>query len=103
MGYKTIRMNTTIGRMLEMIDEGIVEVCEKTGQFIFKTDKNGKSLITTRKSTIDKSKIPTPTPRVKIGRNQKVTITKGGESQLIKYKKVDPFLNDGWTLTLEDK
>ena len=35
----------------------------------------------------------------KIGRNDKVTITKGSESKTIKYKKAEPLLNDGWELT----
>ena len=34
----------------------------------------------------------------KIGRNQKVTIEKGSESKVIKYKKATPYLEDGWTL-----
>ena len=36
----------------------------------------------------------------KIGRNEKVTITKGSESKVIKYKKVQPMLEDGWTLSV---
>jgi peptide deformylase len=35
----------------------------------------------------------------KIGRNQKVTITKGSESKTIKYKKAESLLDDGWELT----
>ena len=35
----------------------------------------------------------------KIGRNEKVTITKGSESKTIKYKKAEPLLSDGWELT----
>ena len=34
----------------------------------------------------------------KIGRNEKVTIQKGEETQVIKYKKAKPFLDDGWVL-----
>ena len=34
----------------------------------------------------------------KIGRNEKVTLTKGSESKVIKYKKVQPLLEAGWTL-----
>ena len=37
----------------------------------------------------------------KIGRNDKVTITKGSESKVIKYKKVQPMLEDGWTLSTQ--
>ena len=37
---------------------------------------------------------------VKIGRNEKVTITKGTESKVLKYKKVQPLLEDGWTLSV---
>ena len=35
---------------------------------------------------------------LKIGRNEKVTITKGSESKVLKYKKVQPMLEDGWVL-----
>ena len=35
----------------------------------------------------------------KIGRNDKVTITKGSESKTIKYKKAELLLSDGWKLT----
>ena len=34
----------------------------------------------------------------KIGRNDKVTITKGSESKVIKYKKALPLLESGWIL-----
>jgi len=37
---------------------------------------------------------------LKIGRNEKVTITKGTESKVMKYKKVQPMLEDGWTLSI---
>ena len=36
----------------------------------------------------------------KIGRNQKVTITKDNESKILKYKKAQPMLEDGWTLSI---
>ena len=36
--------------------------------------------------------------RKKIGRNDKVTIEKGTESKVIKYKKAESLLEDGWTL-----
>tara|TARA_B100000902_G_scaffold281549_1_gene267480 strand:+ start:61 stop:642 length:582 start_codon:yes stop_codon:yes gene_type:complete len=36
----------------------------------------------------------------KIGRNEKVTITKGTESKVLKYKKARPMLEDGWTLSI---
>ena len=34
----------------------------------------------------------------KIGRNEKVTIKKENETQVIKYKKAKPFLDDGWVI-----
>ena len=37
---------------------------------------------------------------LKIGRNEKVTITKGSESKVLKYKKIAPMLEDGWTLSI---
>ena len=36
----------------------------------------------------------------KIGRNEKVTITKGTESKVLKYKKAQSMLEDGWTLSI---
>ena len=35
---------------------------------------------------------------LKIGRNEKVTLTKGSESKTIKYKKFDKMKDDGWAL-----
>ena len=35
----------------------------------------------------------------KIGRNDKVMITKGSESKTLKYKKAEPMLEDGWVLS----
>ena len=35
----------------------------------------------------------------KIGRNQLVTIKKGDAVQVLKYKKAQKFLNDGWVLS----
>ena len=37
---------------------------------------------------------------LKIGRNEKVTIIKGSGSKVMKYKKVQPMLEDGWTLSV---
>ena len=34
----------------------------------------------------------------KIGRNEKVTIEKGSDSKVLKYKKAQSLLEDGWTL-----
>ena len=34
----------------------------------------------------------------KIGRNEKVTIQKNNETKVIKYKKIQPFLNQGWEM-----
>jgi hypothetical protein len=34
----------------------------------------------------------------KIGRNEKVTISDGKESKVIKYKKAQPLLENGWNL-----
>ena len=36
----------------------------------------------------------------KIGRNEKVTITKGTDSKVLKYKKAQSMLEDGWTLSI---
>ena len=35
----------------------------------------------------------------KIGRNEKVMITKGSESKTLKYKKAESMLKDGWVLS----
>ena len=37
---------------------------------------------------------------LKIVRNEKVTITKGSESKVLKYKNIQPLLEDGWTLSI---
>ena len=44
--------------------------------------------------------IPIKREGKKIGRNDKVTITKGSESKVLKYKKTQPMLEDGWTLSI---
>ena len=44
--------------------------------------------------------IPIKRESKKIGRNEKVTITKGTESKVLKYKKAQPMLEDGWTLSI---
>ncbi len=44
--------------------------------------------------------IPIKREGKKIGRNDKVTITKGSESKVLKYKKAQPMLEDGWTLSI---
>jgi hypothetical protein len=35
---------------------------------------------------------------LKIGRNEKVTLTKGSESKTLKYKKAELLMEDGWVL-----
>ena len=35
----------------------------------------------------------------KIGRNEKVTIIKGSESKILKYKKAESMLEDGWVIS----
>ena len=34
----------------------------------------------------------------KIGRNEKITIQKDSETKVIKYKKAQPFLSQGWKM-----
>ena len=46
----------------------------------------------------DRRFVRPPIRSYKIGRNEKVTITKGDESKVIKYKKAQSLLEDGWTL-----
>mgnify|MGYP001428286605 CR=1 FL=1 len=46
----------------------------------------------------DRRFIRPPLKSNKIGRNEKVTIEKGSESKVLKYKKAQPMLEDGWTL-----
>ena len=36
---------------------------------------------------------------LKIGRNEKVTLTKGSKSKTLKYKKAESLMENGWTLT----
>ena len=42
--------------------------------------------------------VPIKRESKKIGRNEKVTISDGKESKVIKYKKAQPLLEDGWNL-----
>ena len=44
--------------------------------------------------------IPIKREGKKIGRNEKVTITKGTESKVLKYKEATSLLEDGWTLSI---
>ena len=37
---------------------------------------------------------------LKIGRNQRVTLTKGSQTKTLKYKKAESMLEDGWTLSI---
>ena len=37
---------------------------------------------------------------LKIGRNQRVTLTKGSQTKTLKYKKAEPMLENGWTLSI---
>ena len=48
----------------------------------------------------DRKFIKPPIKRMtrKIGRNEKVTIEKDGDTKIIKWKKTEPFFKDGWTL-----
>ena len=48
-------------------------------------------------------KKPKQITNTKIGRNEKVTVTKGSESKVLKYKKAIPLLEDGWTLSMQSK
>tara|TARA_Y100000593_G_scaffold88951_1_gene172181 strand:+ start:114 stop:722 length:609 start_codon:yes stop_codon:yes gene_type:complete len=43
-------------------------------------------------------KVPTLRRFDKIGRNQKVLIKKENETKTIKYKKIDNYISDGWSL-----
>ena len=43
--------------------------------------------------------VPIKRESKKIGRNEKVMITKGSESKTLKYKKAEPLLEDGWVLS----
>ena len=43
--------------------------------------------------------VPIKRESKKIGRNEKVMITKGSESKTLKYKKAEPMLEDGWVLS----
>ena len=38
----------------------------------------------------------------KIGRNEKVTISNGSETKVLKYKKAQPLLSDGWDIVTDN-
>jgi len=52
---------------------------------------NGKVIMDRRKNMIVRTE-------KKIGRNQLVTIKKGDAVKVLKYKKIQSFLNDGWVM-----
>jgi len=52
---------------------------------------NGKVIMDRRKNMIVRTE-------KKIGRNQLVTIKKGDAVKILKYKKIQSFLNDGWVM-----
>ncbi len=48
----------------------------------------------------EESNAPAPIKKaVEYGRNDFVTISKGGETQTLKFKKAEPFLAEGWEIT----
>ena len=66
-----------------------------------KKDSDKSSDLTKSENNEEKSQEKKPLEtNQKIGRNEKVTITKGSESKVMKYKKVQPMLEDGWTLSV---
>ena len=50
------------------------------------------------KTILDRRYIPETLRVEKIGRNQKVKISKGSDEQTLKYKKAEPLLETGWSL-----
>ena len=50
------------------------------------------------KTILDRKYIPETLRVEKIGRNQKVVISDGSEAKIIKYKKAEKLINEGWTL-----
>ena len=80
------------------------------GKTVFGSDKDDESLLEAiciqheidhldGITMFDRKIIIPPRRSHKIGRNQKVTITKDSESKIIKYKKAKPLLEDGWGLS----
>ena len=50
------------------------------------------------KTILDRKYTPETLRVEKIGRNQKVVISDGSEEKIIKYKKAEKLINEGWTL-----
>ena len=48
----------------------------------------------------DRKVVKAPIKRIlkKMGRNEKVTIEKDGNTKILKWKKTEPYFSDGWTL-----
>ena len=79
------------------------------GKLVLGSDKNDDSLLEgvcaqheidhlDGITMFDRRFIKPPLRSNKIGRNQKVTIKKGDESKVMKYKKAQSLLEDGWTI-----
>ena len=50
------------------------------------------------KTILDRKYTPETLRVEKIGRNQKVVVSDGSEAKIIKYKKAEKLINEGWTL-----
>ena len=94
-------------------DKWVTIKSDNHGEIVMGSDQNDDSLLESvciqheidhldGITMFDRRVIKEPIKSNKIGRNEKVTITKGSESKIIKYKKAKQLLEDGWELITEN-
>lgn len=98
-------------RLFKEMEEGIVnQVLSMVGSIgVFEDNKEERRLREVqRQATLlggsqgeesaGRPRVNTSKTEDKMGRNEKVTITKNGTEMVVKYKRLDQFLKDGWTV-----
>lgn len=92
------------------IDETVAQLISGIGEGAFQQEKQRLQMVQNQAQTVTarakgetvaepaKTDKPTTNDGEKIGRNDRVKIQKGGETKIMKYKKAEPFLEDGWEL-----
>lgn len=93
------RIDDTVATLITGIGEGAFQqetrrlrMVENQAQSVSTRSQAGS---TPAPATTDK---PTTSDGEKIGRNDRVKIRRGDETKVLKYKKAEPYLSDGWEL-----
>ena len=97
--------NMLYKNMIEAIYDRIIKTIPNLGEGAFKQEEEKLKLKIkkiqeeTGKNSDKSAGLKQPgTAETKIGRNDKIIITKDGEEKEMKYKKAESYLNDGWQI-----